>query len=143
MPATDESLPLFAYGTLMYREVIAGVIGREPRGQAAEARGYSNYLVKHQVFPGLVKDGGPGVVSGILYGDLAPEDWARLNDYEDDFYELREITVTSGGEERAALAYIVPALERNRLTGQHWVAADYREIVLARFRRSRDLQEEP
>src|SRR4051812_41152032 len=80
----DRSLPLFAYGPLMFPEVITRVIGRTPAGIPAEVTGYKNCCVSGRSFPGLLHTG-VGKVTGVLYRGLSLEEWAKLDAFEDDF----------------------------------------------------------
>lgn len=128
----DRSLPLFAYGTLMFPEVISAVVGRAPQGLAAEIAGYKNCGVKNRSFPGLLHTGEENV-TGILYPGLSLNEWAKLDAFEDDFYRLQEVTVTVEGAARRALAYVVPLENADVLTQETWDAEAFRRDFLARY----------
>ncbi len=128
----DRSLPLFAYGTLMFPEVISAVVGRSPAGLAAKIEGYKNCSVKDRSFPGLLHTGG-GTVTGVLYPGLSLAEWAKLDAFEDDFYRLQEVVVTVDGGERKALAYIVPPENAHVLTEETWNPEAFRSDFLARY----------
>lgn len=131
----NYTLPLFAYGSLMFPPVIRAVIGRTPQGFPATAHGYLRLEVAGQTFPGLiVKQSAPdNTVNGILYPDLSTEEWRRLNEFEDDFYVLTEITVTADGHLTPALAYLVPESARHVLNHVPWNEEFFREKYMERF----------
>lgn len=128
----DRSLPLFAYGTLMFPEVISAVVGRSPAGLAAEIVGYKNYCVKSRSFPGLLYVG-EGTVTGVLYPGLSREEWRKLDAFEDGFYQLRAVAVIAKGGEHKALAYIVPPENAEVLTQETWNPEAFRSDFLARY----------
>jgi gamma-glutamylcyclotransferase (GGCT)/AIG2-like uncharacterized protein YtfP len=128
-------MPLFAYGTLMFAPVIRSVIGRVPECCPAAISGYRRLEVLGEWFPGLVRANGDGKVEGILYSNISELEWKRLTAFEDDFYELEEVSVLCRGGERLALAYIVPPGRRSILSEKSWDAEFFREHYLARISR--------
>jgi gamma-glutamylcyclotransferase (GGCT)/AIG2-like uncharacterized protein YtfP len=130
----NYALPLFAYGTLMFPQVIRTVINRVPKGIPAVARGYARLEVIGQAFPGLVEDETEGAtVKGLLYENLSEAEWADLNEFEDTFYVLTEIAVDRDGEVVRALTYLVAPSERGVLSGTPWDEALFREKHLNSF----------
>lgn len=131
----NDDLPLFAYGTLMFPPVIGAVVGREPAGRAATAHGYLRLEVAGQTFPGLIEDrfAPDSTVNGVLYGDLSAEEWRRLNEFEDDFYVLTEISVICEDKTVRALVYLVPETARAVLNDVPWNEDFFRERYLHRF----------
>lgn len=125
--------PLFAYGTLMFPDVIAAVIGRVPVAQPASASGFERREVAGQCYPGLVRSLRENTVSGLLYEGLTTREWAELNAYEGEFYELTEIRVSRDGREEAALAYLVPESRRSLLGDAHWDPETFRRLRLASY----------
>lgn len=130
--SVDRSLPLFAYGTLMFAEVISAVIGRVPAGLSADIFGYKNCCVKERSFPGLLHVG-DGSVTGLLYPELSLGEWEKLDNFEDDFYRLQKVMVTAGSRSRPALAYVVPPEHADVLTPETWDPATFRRDFLARY----------
>ncbi len=129
----SNGLPLFAYGTLMFPEVIAAVIGRVPLAQPASAAGFERREVAGQLYPGLVRSARDDAVRGLLYKDLAGNEWDRLNAYEGDFYELTEIPVACEGREEAALAYLVPDARSSLLGKTRWDPETFRRRHLPSY----------
>ena len=125
------SMPLFAYGTLMFAPVIRSVIGRVPECCPAKINGYRRLEVVGETFPGLVRESGDGPVEGILYWHISELEWERLTAFEDDFYELEEVSVVCPEGESLALAYVVPSSRRSLLSEKPWNADFFRKEYLA------------
>jgi gamma-glutamylcyclotransferase (GGCT)/AIG2-like uncharacterized protein YtfP len=128
--------PLFAYGTLMFPAVIQCVVGRVPTSRPAIILGYRRLEVTGESFPGLIEGDGASI-EGLLYFDLAKNEWERLTAFEDDFYDLAEVTVISAQETVEALAYIVPPARKSILSEKAWDPEDFRRNHLVQFSRSR------
>jgi gamma-glutamylcyclotransferase (GGCT)/AIG2-like uncharacterized protein YtfP len=137
MAETDHrSLPLFAYGTLIFPAVIQSVIGRVPTSRPATIQGYRRLEVTGESFPGLIQGDGASI-EGLLYFDLGKDEWERLTAFEDDFYDLEEVTVFSAQGTVHALAYIVPPARKSLLSEEAWDPEDFRNNHLVQFSRSR------
>jgi gamma-glutamylcyclotransferase (GGCT)/AIG2-like uncharacterized protein YtfP len=131
---------VFTYGTLMYPEVWQAVVGRMFDTVEGTAAGYAIYRVADAVFPGIVAAGENDVVRGVVYLNVEHASLARLDLFEDDFYERQSLWIDcDDGERRAADAYVVPAENREVLTGERWdraafVASGGLEHFISRFR---------
>ena len=77
---------LFAYGTLMWPEVLESVIGRRLEGCPAVLDGFVRLRVKGEHYPAVVSRDG-GVVEGIVYSGLSVEDFRHLDRFEGEEYE--------------------------------------------------------
>jgi gamma-glutamylcyclotransferase (GGCT)/AIG2-like uncharacterized protein YtfP len=128
-------MPLFAYGTLMFPAIIESVIGRVPDSRPAMIEGYRRLEVAGESFPGLIKGNGGDSVEGVLYLNIDEDEWKRLTQFEDDFYELEELTVLSSGANTQALAYVVPRSRNFILSEKVWSPEFYRENYLPRSSR--------
>jgi gamma-glutamylcyclotransferase (GGCT)/AIG2-like uncharacterized protein YtfP len=126
-------MPLFAYGTLMFAPVIRSVIGRVPECCPAAINGYKRLEVVGESFPGLVREDGAGKVEGILYSKISESEWQHLTAFEDDFYELEEVSVLCPEGETLALAYVVPPSHRSILSETPWNVESFREKYLPPF----------
>ena len=132
----SPDLPLFAYGTLMFPLVIGEVIGRIPDGRPGTVDGHLRLEVAGHTFPGLIPNQATpdATVNGILYHGLEPEEWQRLNEFEDDFYVLSEVPVrTADGQTITALAYLVPESSRSVLNNVPWNEEFFRQRYLESF----------
>jgi gamma-glutamylcyclotransferase (GGCT)/AIG2-like uncharacterized protein YtfP len=112
---------VFTYGTLMFPEVWRAVAGRDFASVAGTAAGCAIYRVAGAQFPGIVAAGDGDSVRGVVYLDVDETALARLDRFEDDFYERRELQIVcDDGRRRTAGAYVVPERNRAVLTDEVW-----------------------
>jgi len=124
---------LFAYGTLEIPAVMYAVTGRHFPPEAAVLPGYTRRLLRNKHYPGIVP-GSDGRVSGVLYRNLSPHIWQRLDRYEDDFYQRQQVRViTSGGEAIDAWTYIIPQDNHDLLSHLPWDRRYFSKHRLRRF----------
>jgi gamma-glutamylcyclotransferase (GGCT)/AIG2-like uncharacterized protein YtfP len=123
---------LFVYGTLMFPAVIKSVIGRIPDNRSAFIKGYRRLEVAGELFPGLIRENDESV-EGIVYVNITRDEWERLTSFEDDFYELQEVTVDCLGTKVSALAYVVPPSRKSVLSDKVWNPDFFRENHLSGF----------
>ena len=99
----------FFYGTLMDDDVLVRVIGAAVRALASEPAwidGYVRLFVAGATYPVLVPRSG-GRVGGRLLRRLDKRQATRVARYEADFYELREVLVTTAdGQSGNALTFL-------------------------------------
>jgi gamma-glutamylcyclotransferase (GGCT)/AIG2-like uncharacterized protein YtfP len=130
---------VFTYGTLMFPEVWRAVVGRDFTTVAGSAAGFAIYRVAGAVFPGIVATTEQDAVRGIVYLDVDEASLARLDVFEDDFYERQAMWIScDDGERREAHAYVVPPYHRSALTDERWdrdqfVASGGLEQFIRRF----------
>jgi gamma-glutamylcyclotransferase (GGCT)/AIG2-like uncharacterized protein YtfP len=117
---------VFTYGTLMFPEVWQAVVGKSFAAVNGKARDYAVYRVKDAVFPGMIAEPG-SAVTGVLYLDVDDESVARLDRFEDDFYERQVLWIECDDrEKRDAEAYIVPPFNQSMLTSELWDRETFR-----------------
>ena len=82
-----QGLPkdLFAYGTLMSRDIMQRVSGQRCEATPGVLRGYRRNRICGEVYPGIIASPG-GMVEGILYSGLAEDAWKRLDLFEGEMY---------------------------------------------------------
>jgi gamma-glutamylcyclotransferase (GGCT)/AIG2-like uncharacterized protein YtfP len=97
-----ESIPLFAYGTLLFPQVLRALIGRVPQSHAVCISGWRVAALKDRIYPGLVASS-EGIAHGRLLVGLSADEWRLLDNFEDPKYELRQMTLSSGHD---GLAYV-------------------------------------
>ncbi|MEV6334762.1 gamma-glutamylcyclotransferase family protein [Nocardia vinacea] len=81
---------LFVYGTLQFPEVLIELIGRCPELLAAELIGWRAAALPGRVYPGLVP-AASGIARGAVLSGLDAGEWAVLDAFEDDEYQLRRV----------------------------------------------------
>ncbi|MEU3795775.1 gamma-glutamylcyclotransferase family protein [Streptomyces fructofermentans] len=87
---------LFCYGTLQFDAVLTALLGRIPARAPASAPGWRAALLEGRVYPGLVVSTLGSTAPGALLTDLSNEEWRILDAFEDDRYELQEVTLSTG-----------------------------------------------
>ncbi|MFJ5045596.1 gamma-glutamylcyclotransferase family protein [Streptomyces sp. NPDC088719] len=121
-----DAAALFAYGTLEFDGVLEARVGRVPQRVSASAPGWRAAALGGRVYPGLVAAPG-SVVAGVPFTDLSRREWTILDAFEDDRYDLREVTLTSG---ERGLAYVWP--DGEVLEGD-WDAEQFRARHLGEY----------
>ena len=102
---TSESVNLFVYGTLMDDTLVAALIGRGFRKEAAVLSGYRK-MTPAGGYPYITPDAS-GVVEGFLLRDVDAEALRVFDGYEDEgrLYRRTEVIVSVGGREERAMVY--------------------------------------
>jgi len=111
---------LFAYGTLMDIEILAGITRCRPDRQAAVLSGYSRHPVRGEVYPALVEKEG-GRVAGVLYLDLPESVWPCLDRFEGEMYRrVSESVIDRNGLALPAGTYFCRPGFRHLLKESEW-----------------------
>lgn len=110
---------LFAYGTLQVPAIVAQIVGRPLAGVPARLDGYARYRVEGRVYPAVV-EAAAGEVAGILYAGLDAAELERLDIYEGDLYERREVAVCVGPVLARAATYVLRPELRHHLSDEPW-----------------------
>lgn len=112
---------VFLYGTLLDREVLCRLLGRELREdelEPARLAGFRRMMARAGCWPVLVPDP-EGVVEGLLFARPSPEDLRRIAHYEDDYRPERMEVVTAAGRRVSACVWLA-SLERLPPSEQPW-----------------------
>lgn len=116
---------VFTYGSLMFPEVWKIVAGRDFETVAGTAAGYAVFRVRDAAFPGITA-AADSEVRGLVYLDVDDESVARLDRFEDTFYDRLSLSIDCGdGARRDADAYVIPATHRSILTEEPWTAEGF------------------
>lgn len=122
----------FAYGSLVFDEVIAAVTGARYAGSPAVLEGFARYLVKGATYPGLVPEPGSRV-DGLVYHDVSTAAFDRLDRFEGEYYARRTVQVVADGGTVAAETYVFREEWRHLLSSERWDAEHFRRHHLDRF----------
>ncbi|CAO5175793.1 putative gamma-glutamylcyclotransferase [Frankia sp. AiPs1] len=106
--------PLFVYGTLMFPEVLAILLGRVPRMERAAVAGWRAAGLRDRLYPGLVPDPASQTSGQVLLG-LDTAQTGVLDAFEGVAYEVGPLVLTDG---RAVFAYLWKDLAE--VTAQVW-----------------------
>ncbi|PSQ90667.1 MAG: gamma-glutamylcyclotransferase [Proteobacteria bacterium SW_6_67_9] len=116
---------VFVYGTLLYPEVAAAVIGTSPAASRARLDGFGRYQVRHAPFPGIAP--ADSSVRGLVFEAIDAHALARIDDFEDDMYRRTMVRVVRehDGEAIDAEAYVVRPRWRPALRHRDWDRAAF------------------
>lgn len=121
----EEPNHLFAYGTLMCEEIMNEVSGRRLSHAPGTLAGYRRYSVRGEHYPGIVPEEGAHV-HGVVYWDVPPAAWERLDRFEGDMYARQrvEIHLADGGT-LSAMTYVVRPAFVDHLDPSEWDFEDF------------------
>ena len=114
-------MDLFAYGTLMDHAVWSRVAQEKCVCRSAVLHGYEARRLCGVTFPGLVECEG-GITTGLVYFDVSLAALARLDAYEDDFYERVPVPVVlENSTTLMAETYLVLPANREVVLAEKWL----------------------
>lgn len=120
---------LFAYGTLMCEEIMIEVSGCLPTHVPGTLRGYCRREIKGEHFPALMPEE-KGCVTGMVFLDIPPQAWPRLDQYEGDMYQRQTVKVElADGAFLQAATYVVRPGYLDHLKPDDW---DYEGFLCCR-----------
>ena len=119
---------LFAYGTLMWPEVLESVIGRSLSGTPAILRDHLRLRIKGEHYPAVIPRAGHSV-PGILYQGLGDADFRQLDRFEGE--EYNRLMKPIGAVE--AQVYVFGERYRHLLDDQAWWPEQMTPAQLADF----------
>jgi gamma-glutamylcyclotransferase (GGCT)/AIG2-like uncharacterized protein YtfP len=102
-PSADRET-LFAYGTLLFPEVLRILIDRVPDSAQATVEGWRAAALPGCVYPGLVP--ARKSTKGLLLHGITTTEWQTIDSFEDNLYELRELPLR---HDRRGWAYVYSA----------------------------------
>ncbi len=112
---------LFTYGSLMFSEVWNRVVDGNYRSRHATLRGYVRRQLRGETYPAIVPAPGESCVDGVLYCGIIPEDMARLDRFEGDYYTCSAVTVlTTAGAALDAYTYVLREQYHHMLSAEAW-----------------------
>lgn len=124
---------LFAYGTLEIPAIMYAVTGQHYPAEVARLPDYARYLLVNKHYPGIIPRTN-AEVSGVLYRNLSPRVWSRLDRYEDVFYQRQQVRVITATEENLeAWTYVIPADKQQMLSHIPWDRRYFTKHRLRRF----------
>ena len=122
---------LFAYGTLMFPEILDAVAGTVPMaGTPARLHGFSRRAVRGEAYPAIVPQ--PlAQVPGMLWSGLPETCLGRLDAFEGSEYRRqRRLLVTADGLRLTAWCYVLRDELRGTLAPHDWSCARFRSSYL-------------
>lgn len=127
---------LFAYGTLMCRDIMAEISGLNLAHVPATLRGFRRVCVKGEHYPALIPNS-EEFVSGVVYLNVPDPAWTRLDRFEGEMY-LREIVQVERDDDLniAAETYVARPEFMDYLVDVEWDFKAFLRINKESFRRS-------
>lgn len=126
----------FAYGSLIFGEVMRVVTGRRLESVAATLFGYSRYRVSRASYPGLIESADSSV-KGVLYSNVDASSLKLLDRFEGEYYRRLSVTVwTDLAGDQPAETYIFRPEFKHLLTPEHWDSELFRQNHLKSFLQS-------
>lgn len=110
---------VFAYGTLQLPSVMEAVTGKQFKSAAAVLEDYARFVIRKQVYPGIIPAGG-ATVNGRIYFDLEQSVIDVLDAFEDILYDRKCVDVTCNNKKIKTQAYVVNNKFRNLLGDEPW-----------------------
>lgn len=125
---------LFAYGTLMWPEILHALIGPLATPRPATLADYARYRLRQRVFPGIVPEASAST-DGVVFEGMTAARWRRLDAWESSLYERLAVSVTlPDGSTCRACTYVVSPAQRHRLSKHAWSVAQFTRLHLAEYR---------
>ncbi|MBI5557361.1 MAG: gamma-glutamylcyclotransferase [Deltaproteobacteria bacterium] len=126
---------LFAYGTLMCEDIMLEVSGCRLPSVPGTLQGYCRRGVKGEHYPAIVPDSG-GRVEGVVYLNLTPGAWRRLDGFEGELYSRELVRVgLEDGTSLLAAAYVLRPEFLDHLEQSGWDFADFLSHGKATFQK--------
>ncbi len=110
----------------MLPQVVEALTGNFFIPKAATLNGYSRYVFKNKIYPGIIEDRS-GNVEGVLYSDIDEYTLSILNWFEDVLYDRHFLTVQVDGEKIQALVYVVPQKNQYMFDNISWTLEKFIE----------------
>lgn len=116
----SETMNLFAYGTLMNTEIMTEVSGARHRSRKATLQQYVRKTVQGQVYPAIINQSGSSV-DGIVYFNVSPKAFARLDLFEGSLYDrIEAVAICDDGEYVDVFTYVITANAAGQLSDDDW-----------------------
>ena len=127
-----RSGPVFAYGTLMFAEVVGAVTGLAMTGLPARLEGFARFRVRGAVYPGIRPVRGAWV-DGVVYPEVSARSLRLLDVFEGDLYRRETLVVETGAGRLSADAWVVRPSRERLLTDRPWEPEPFRRRHLRRY----------
>lgn len=104
----------------MHGAIFQRVTGEALRGEHARLHGFRRYAVIGEDYPGIVTFSGH-TVSGVLYREISPQLFHRLDMFEGEMYQRTSVTVDLPSDKNIdAEVYVIRPQYASRLDHRDW-----------------------
>jgi gamma-glutamylcyclotransferase (GGCT)/AIG2-like uncharacterized protein YtfP len=122
----------FTYGSLMCEDIMSWVAGTTMQGEPATLHGHARHPVRDEDYPGMVP-AACGRVEGKLYLGVTEAVLARLDRFEGEMYERRQVKVLARQGVTPAWTYIFRLAYMDLLMAGDWSFESFLVGGKARF----------
>lgn len=124
---------VFTYGTLEIPQVMKAVTGLLYQSRPAVFKGYARFLVKGEIFPGVIRDDEEETL-GTLYLAVNGDSLLLIDCYEGSIYQRRAEEVrTLDGEWVTAWVYVIPETRSDLLEYTRWNKEEFVAKYMTQF----------
>jgi hypothetical protein len=116
----------------MVPQIMQAVSGFRDAGHPAHLDGYGRRIITGEVYPGIFPCSGESV-AGLVYQGLSPPQLRRLDRFESEIYERRQVMVSLGSHELPVQTYVVVPAWCHLLGMAPWELEVFERHGLARF----------
>ena len=121
---------IFAYGTLLFPEVIEQLTARRFPFEDVSVQGFERRTLAGKIYPGIFDCPGKQL-NGRIYFNLDADSLRILDLFEDEIYERRQLVLQSAAQGRVvALAYVIPPELRDVLSATFWEPEEFAQVHL-------------
>ena len=121
---------MFVYGSLLNRKVFQAVTGIVPKYQRAILWNYKRTRLLDRVYPGIVK-ASDCFVAGSLVVDLDPSTVDALDLFEDDVYDRKPVSVSTGeGDAVESFTYVLSPKYIYLIVDEEWALSEFEKSHL-------------
>lgn len=111
---------LFAYGTLMCKDIMMEAAGCYPASCRGVLTGYSRHPIKGEVYPAIIPDE-KGRVEGVLYFGISTQALERLDRFEGEMYSRQSVEIRPSDETTLpAETYVLRPEFLHHVDGTEW-----------------------
>lgn len=124
---------VFTYGSLMCNDIMFGVSGCEAESCMGTLKNYYRSKIKNEEYPGILPRA-KSEVAGILYFDLPDSAIARLDVFEGEYYDRRDVQIwTDENVVHAAMTYVIKPQYYTLLTYSEWSYSQFLKVGKQKF----------
>ena len=129
---------VFAYGTLMFPEVVEALLGRAFSSRPARLVGYARLALRERVYPAIVARDGAST-DGVLYAGVDDASLSKLDEFEGETYERRTVQVLRSSSidpatvALAAEAYVIAPARLDLHEATPWDPEQFRALHHQRY----------
>ena len=126
---------IFVYGSLVFSEVMQGVVGRQFIFREGLVRGYARFKLRDEPQAAVIPFPDTST-KGIVYVELDKAAVRRLDAFVGKIFDRVEVNVETGNDEWVeAETHVLKVKERKRLSAKPWDENEFRQKHLAKFMR--------